>query len=153
MTGANRTIVAGKTAPIQKRTCNRVISPSAEKKGPMAPKEKGGKTDGHPIGEAHPPQAKGRGGCLRETDSTPRIPKERLKVRFGTTITLVFRVDTTMYRFGLRKSRKKRATQLSTWESREWSAAEAARRAAELSYQVGTVGSSGCRLVTTLTLR
>ena len=55
MTGANRTFVAGKQAPIQKRRCNDIIKPSAEEMGRMAPKGKEGKWDGYQVEELPPP--------------------------------------------------------------------------------------------------
>ena len=84
----------------------------------------------------YPAQAKGKGGCLTRVGIPPRPKKRRARVTFGITETTMFRVDKTMTRFGLKKSLKKEPARLPSWNEREWSAAQAARRVAELAYLV-----------------
>ena len=90
------------------------------------------------AGAGPAPQALGRGMCMAIIGTNPTPRKKRMRVKFGSTETTMFRVDKTMHRFGLKESRKRGLAKLPNWDEREWSAAQAARRAAELAYQVGS---------------
>ena len=93
-------------------------------------------------------QAKGKGVRLATiAPPPPRPDNERACVTFGATETTMFRVDKTMHRFGLKKPLKTVLARLPNWDEREWPAAQAARRAAELAYLVGGIAHWGCHLL------
>ena len=57
--------------------------------------------------------------CVASVGTTSKPKKKRMRVRFGSTETVMFRVDKIMHRFGLKKSREKGLAKLPNWDERE----------------------------------